>query len=79
MKRINSDNILHLGNRLFQQYCVDQYAKVKSCRLRFIRNSREKLRAELYNGLADAVEAGDADRTGRRYIFLKCFQMSSIA
>ena len=73
MKRAQSVNVLHFGNRLFQQYCVDQFAKVQSCRLRYIRNNQATLRSDLYNGLEDAIHAGDADRTGRRFILPPSF------
>ena len=68
MKRAMASSILHRGNRLFQQYCVDMYAKAESCRLRYMRDHQSTLRAELYNGLADALVAGDAERTGRPVI-----------
>jgi hypothetical protein len=58
MKRINNINVLHLGKKLLQQYIVDVYAKVEEERLNFIRFNQKQLRAELYQGLRDAICAG---------------------
>ena len=68
MKKVDSFNVLHHAGRLFQQYCVDQFAKIESGRLRYLHLNQASLRADLYNGLTDAVQSGDADRAGRRYI-----------
>ena len=73
MKRHDSVNILLLAGRLFQQYCVDQFAKIESSRLRYLQLNQAVLRADLYNGLADAIQSGDADRAGRRYILPSSF------
>lgn len=45
---------LHHGGRLFQQWCVDQRAKVEQEFLRWVSNNQQTLRAELYTGVADA-------------------------
>jgi hypothetical protein len=57
MKR-RAHNILHDGGRLFQQYVVDMYAKVEGDRLNYVRFNQKQLRAELYQGLRDAINAG---------------------
>ncbi|KAG3019639.1 hypothetical protein PC123_g6689 [Phytophthora cactorum] len=45
---------LHLGGRVFQQYCVDQRAKVEQEALRWVSNNQATLRADLYSGIQDA-------------------------
>lgn len=77
MKRAGSINVFHHGQRLFQQYRVYQFAKAQSSRLKFIRNNQSTLKTNLYNGLADAVLAGDAERACRRYILLSSFTGST--
>ena len=44
--------------RLFHQYAVDMYAKIEQQRLNYIALN-QKIRVDLYSGLADAVAAGD--------------------
>ena len=55
----NTFNTIHRMGRLFQQYVVDNYAKIEDGRLQFIRGNQSKLRAELYQGLADSIESAD--------------------
>jgi hypothetical protein len=62
-------NILHLSGRLFQQWIVDQYAKVEQERLQYIRHNQRKIRAELYQGLMDA----DGARVGTRIVLPSTF------
>jgi len=47
------------GGRLFQHYLVDMWAATDQQRLSFLRNNQGVLRAALYSGLEDAVEAND--------------------
>ncbi|KAI2494963.1 hypothetical protein MHU86_19564 [Fragilaria crotonensis] len=57
--------------KLFHQYIVDCYAQVEQGRLNFIRLNQPRLRAELYQGIADAVAGEDVTNTrqlGRRII-----------
>ena len=61
------------GGRLMQQYVVDMYAKIEQLRLNFIRNNQKQLRAELYEGLYDAILRGDAQSTGKRIILPATF------
>jgi len=39
------------GKRLYQEWVVDQYSKVESQRLFYIRNNQGPLRAAIYGGL----------------------------
>ena len=52
--------ILHHAGRLFQEYIVDAYAQTEQNRLRFhsTKQQQDKIRVELYDGLADAVADG---------------------
>jgi hypothetical protein len=66
--------ILRCG-RLMQQYIVDAYAAIEQSRLNYLRRNQKKLRADLYQGLQDALEAGDTDTTtlGRRIVLPSSF------
>ena len=54
---------LHLSGRLFHQYIVDMYAKIEQQRLNYIKTNQQKIRVDLYSGLADAVAKGDTNAT----------------
>ena len=58
------------SKRLFQQYVVDMYIKVESSRLDYIRNHQKQIRADLYQGVVDSLQAGEnrADAVGKRTI-----------
>jgi hypothetical protein len=66
--------ILRCG-RLMQQYIVDAYAAIEHSRLNYLRRNQKKLRADLYQGLQDALEAGDTDTTtlGRKIVLPSSF------
>jgi hypothetical protein len=49
------------GKRLYQEWGVDQYSKVESQRLFYIRNNQGPLRAAIYGGVTDAVANNDAN------------------
>ena len=57
--------LLHAG-RLLHQYVVDNYVKIESSRLRWIRTHQENLRAEVYQGLQDALHDGET-HAGTKY------------
>jgi len=57
-----ASTILRCG-RLLQQYIVDAYATIEQSRLNYLRKNQKKLRANLYQGLQDALEVGDTDTT----------------
>jgi hypothetical protein len=63
------------SNRLFQEWLVDQYARMESDKLHFIRTHQNELRADLYKGLADALESNDTsvDSLGRSVILPSSF------
>ena len=66
--------ILHDG-RLFQQFVVDTYIKIESSRLDYIWHNQKKIRAELYQGLLDSIQAGgqDGDAVRKRRVLASSF------
>ena len=56
--RLNQSTAIHRTTRLFQEFIVDAYAQIEQARLLFIRLNQDKLRADLYRGLADAAAHG---------------------
>ncbi|KAL4132202.1 hypothetical protein QTP88_009407 [Uroleucon formosanum] len=75
MVRKELDNyLLHYGP-LFNQYLVDMYAKIESERLNFIRNPQNKLRADKYIHLKDAIgrQDVDADQLGKLIVLPSSF------
>jgi hypothetical protein len=60
---------------LQQQYIVDAYAAIKQNRLKYLRLNQKKLRADLYQGLQDAIAASDtsAHAIGQRIILPSSF------
>lgn len=61
MIRNSENNFLLRFGALFSQYLVDQYAKIETERLNYIRHHQSKLRADNYIHLKDAVRRQDAD------------------
>lgn len=60
MIRRGQDNIILRCRELCQQFMVDMYVKIESERLRYLRHNQQKLRAEEYIHLRDAI-ANNAD------------------
>nr|XP_027186631.1 uncharacterized protein LOC105851205 isoform X3 [Cicer arietinum] len=58
-QRAGEAQTLLRSGRLFQQYMVDAYASIEEVRINWIRKNQKQLRAELYNGLRDAINQGD--------------------
>jgi hypothetical protein len=56
--RINEEWILR-AERLLQQFIVDVYACTEQNRLKFIHENQRQLRCDLYNGLQNALNAGN--------------------
>ncbi len=63
------------GKHLYQEWVVDQYSKVESQRLFYIRNNQGPLRVTIYGGVADAIANNDAniDNLGRLIILPSSF------
>ena len=70
---------------MYQQYLVDQWAKIELHRLRWIRTHQAQLRSDLYQGVQDSLNNQEVENSGRliilpatftggdRYMY-KCFQ-----
>ena len=67
MVRENSFNHLHRCRELFQQFITDQYAKIDTERLGFIRNHQEKLRIDTYPRAMHATD-GDLNNIGKKVV-----------
>jgi hypothetical protein len=63
------------GKRLYQEWGVDQYNKVESQRLFYIRNNQGPLRAAIYGGMVDTIANNDAniDNLGRLIVLPSSF------
>ena len=70
--RSNEFNILHRAGRLFQQWCVDMYSKVIHWKFNWTAENQNVIRAELYQGLEDALHTEDVDlsKLGKKYVHL---------
>ncbi|CAH4036392.1 unnamed protein product [Pieris brassicae] len=76
MIRTSQFNSLHYYKDLFSQYCVDMMAKMISERLNFIRRNQQKLRADDYIHLRDALNQDasvNAADIGQRVILPSSF------
>jgi hypothetical protein len=65
----------HAG-RLFQEWLIDMFAKTEAQRLMWVRHHQKEIRADLYNGVRDAVEANDrvaGAEVGRKVILPSSF------
>ena len=57
----NCFSAIHRSRKLFQQYLVDVYIKIKSQRLDYIRRNQQQLRVECYQGLIDQLQSQEED------------------
>lgn len=66
---------LFYAQRLFQQYIVDAFASCESTTLDWLRRHQDKIRADVYSGLADTLIRQDADpaQLGRRFVLPSSF------
>jgi hypothetical protein len=74
-RNLASHALFVYGKRLYQEWGVDQYSKVESQRLFYIRNNQGPLRVAIYGGVADAVANNDAniDNLGRLIVLPSSF------
>lgn len=65
------------GARLYQEWAIDQYCKIEHDRLNYLRFNQKKIRADVYQGIVDSVNAGDtsgiATNLGRRIVLPSSF------
>ncbi|XP_050896083.1 uncharacterized protein LOC127102791 [Lathyrus oleraceus] len=73
--RRNDQSVLLKSGRLLQQYVIDNYVKIETERLRWIRRNQNNIRSEVYQGLQDALHDGEnnADNVGQRTILPPSF------
>ncbi|CAG8734407.1 23865_t:CDS:2, partial [Racocetra persica] len=76
-----SSTLLFFGGRLLQQYVVDNYVKIESSRLSYLRFNQDKIRKEYYQGLHDSVQSGiiNASEVGCRVILPSSFMGDAMA
>jgi len=63
MPHVMHFNVLHHGNKLFQQWLVDQICKIESTQLRFIKNNQKHLHADTYEAIQQAMQHGRTTST----------------
>jgi hypothetical protein len=61
-------NIIMKSRRLMQQYAVDQWTKIESSRMQWVKSNQKTIRAEKYQGLYDALREGEMVNVGRKVI-----------
>ncbi|KAJ9557870.1 hypothetical protein OSB04_012484 [Centaurea solstitialis] len=68
-------NVILFGGRLFQQFAVDTYIKLETARLEFVERNQLRIRADLYQGVVDCVNAGEVQpcRIGQRVVMPASF------
>jgi Helitron helicase-like domain at N-terminus len=74
---IGNDVLLH-GGPLMQQYWVDQWLKIEGERLLWIRLNQRKIKADQYQGLADAFAANDSSNAGQHVVLPSTFSGENI-
>ncbi|CAB4418636.1 unnamed protein product [Rhizophagus irregularis] len=57
--QIKDGDWLQYAGHLYQQYIVDQYAKIEQNRLNYLKLNQSILHAKLYQGTMDAIHASD--------------------
>lgn len=73
--REGSNCLYNSGRRLFQEFCVDGYCCTENHRLTFAVTHQKELRADLYHGALDALNAGETSTSmlGRRTVLPATF------
>jgi ATP-dependent DNA helicase PIF1 len=69
-----ADSYIHLFQRLFHQYIVDQYSKIEGARLNFIKHNQESLRADLYQNIKEASLTALGYTIGKRIVLSSSFK-----
>ncbi|XP_027171825.1 uncharacterized protein LOC113771446 [Coffea eugenioides] len=73
--RDDDESMLLHTLRLLQQFSVDAYVKIETCRLDFHRHRQNKIRSEILQGILDSVSVGQtaASKVGRKVILPASF------
>ncbi|KAI3967356.1 hypothetical protein MKW92_052445, partial [Papaver armeniacum] len=66
--RENDDSILLCAGKLLQQYVVDNYVKISTMQLRWVRDNQRTFRADWYSGVLDAADANTDNNTSKAMI-----------
>jgi len=74
-ERLNEAHTILMARNLLQQFIVDAFTMIESQRLAWYRFNQDKLRIDIYKGLADAVVRGDISPAsqGKRIILPSSF------
>ena len=70
MKREGKLNLIHIGQKLGQQYLVDQYCKMEMARLKYIKNNQDLIRADFYRGSYDDIDQEDSEMSSSTRVVL---------
>ena len=70
MERANIEPTIHLGQKLFQQWIVDQFTKIEMSRLKWICSNQKIIRADKYRNVVNSLNAGTIEETGRAQVIL---------
>jgi hypothetical protein len=65
--RHNTPSLILYGGCILQQYVVDNYVKMESHKLRWIRQNQLAIWAEQYQGLQDAFQAGENEASNVKF------------
>ena len=80
MVRAGVTNVLHLGQRLFQQYVVDMFCKKETNEMNFLRFNQNKLRASTYRVVQQLADyRGRPGDVGRHIILPSSYHRQSTA
>jgi len=71
--QIRDGDWLHNAGRLYQQYIVDQYAKIEQNRLNYLKLNQATLCTDLYRDVLDALHAVNSNDVGHRIILPSSF------
>ena len=68
--QIRNEDWIQSASQLYQQYIVNQYAKIEQNHLNYLRQNQSSLRTECYQEIVDAIHAGDSANNIGHHIIL---------
>ena len=66
-------NFLHDGRKLYQQWIIDQYAKMENSRLQYCFHHQKDFCCDKYQKVFDALQAGEIENSGQMVILPSSF------
>ncbi|KAL7555308.1 hypothetical protein ACHAWF_019019, partial [Thalassiosira exigua] len=66
-------NHMHLANKLYQQWIVDQWGIEENKRMEWFKHNQHTIRADLYRGVEDSLRSGEIENSGRSTILASSF------